>query len=522
MSKQYLTYINNYKEEPYYTQVDYKYFLAHQEVSNISYVKRKLGMNEYSKITATGLLEACKKFPEVFAYWMLGIRLRPYQMQAIDTLYENNDVALAWSRRTGKSTIVKIQVLHTAVFNLLPGTITGTTWNIILQDQDIANSLYIEPLHEMMEKGDKIVNTNFKGALGENFFTSKLVTRRDKFGKVRANQITLITETGVSRINTLPPTNKAIGREGNIAGDEIAKWKDNPKVKDEFKYFDQIMAIKKDNPKLKAIFLSTPEGDADLFAKEIFDPNNQSKNNNFVKVWFPYWARTDEQWLGEMKITREKAISVKRLQLFQQEYEAKFITISDPYFDLEEHINKNITKDFNWRQAYERIQPCSIGIDWGGSMKSRTVICIYKWTLNEKDIIKPINIIRYEVGEDLDNFEKDVMNIKKNYNVKFVTVDNKGGRWMIPRLQKIFGAGRVIPFNFAVDKVAGYELFREALGKNQIELPNYTPLINEMRNFNQKLKPSSTAGTDDCIDACMMAAQPFITNKQSTVKVWKY
>ncbi len=512
--KQYEYYLERLKIEPFYTSIPFRYWNDNKKIKTKEYVMEKM---KTKRFTVEVLEKACVKYPEIFCWWMLGIQLRPYQHYAMDVMYKTNYVAMSWSRRLGKTTITKIFMLWTARFNKLPGEMTGTTWNVILQDQEIANSLYIEPLHEIMEKGDKITFENFKGNLGEHYFTSKLVTRREKSGKVRSNQISFNIDGAICRINTMPPTSKAIGREGNLIGDEVSKWKNNPKLKDEFKYFDQLIAIMKDNPIYKGIFLTTPEGSQDLFATEIFDPDNKLPHNMFTKIWFSYWARVNETWLKEMKRTKEKAEYNKRLTMFQQEYEAKFMTISEPFFNYDKHIYKNIID--NWKQTNERNIPCSLGIDWGGTQKSETALVIRKWDLKPQSARIPIYIKHYKVGEDLDKLEPDLMYIKKNFNIKWVVPDNKGGRWMIPRLEQIFGLGRVKPFNFTIDKIAGYEIYRQGLNDGIVKLANYTPLLDQMKNLNDEMKPNSSKGKDDIVDADMMACKPILEKQETAFKV---
>ena len=505
------------EEEPYYTEIPKHYWEVNNQIGTKEYVLER--MNE-TELTVDVLEKACNKYPEIFTYYMLGIKLRPYQHYAIDQIWANNYSALAWSRRLGKSTVVKIFILWSTFYNKLPGDLTGTTWNVILQDQEIANSLYIEPLHELMERGDERVNMVFQGELGENYFTSKLVTRRDKSGKVRSNQISFKTKYGICRINTLPPTPKAIGREGNIAGDEVAKWKKNARIGDEFRYFDQIEAIMKDKPIYKAIFLSTPEGTEDLFAKEIFDPENQQPNNKYKKIWFPYWARVEEQWIKEMEETKEKAAYNKRLGMFQQEYEAKFVMISDPFFDYQTQILPNIVD--NWKQGHCLTTPCSLGIDWGGTQKSETALVITTWNQTEEHKKKVVYVKHFAVGDDLNNLEPELKRIKQLYNIKWVVPDNKGGRWMVPLLEQLFGKGRIQLFNFTTDKQQGYELLREGLNSKEIELPNYQPMITQLRNLNEKLKANTTKGKDDLADALMMSCYPLMQKETRVCKVITY
>jgi len=505
------------KDNPEYTVVPQEYYKSQAILQTTEYVKLKLNKQQ---VSLNELYQACQDYPEVFAQWMLGITLRDYQRYAIDVMLNSNDVAMAWSRRCGKSTITKVYMLYTTIFNKLPGDMTGTTWNIILQDQEIANSLYIEPLHEMMEKGDKVVDTNFKGLLGSNFFTSRLVTKRDKSGKVRVNQISfrMPDTNAICRINALPPSKKAIGREGNIIGDEVSKWKDNPKCTDEFKFYDQLIAIKKDKPTLKAIFLSTPEGDEDMFAKEIFDPKQANPHNRYAKIWYPWQVRNQEHWIKEMMKTKKEAEQNGRLATFRQEYEATFETIAEPFF----HVEKVLSNlDNNWHKD-TTTTPCSLGIDWGGSLKSETAIVITEWTTNQADKPKTIYIKHYPVGDDLLYLEQDLKNISKAYNVKWVIPDNKGGRWMIPTLENIFGKHKLEQFNFTTDKKEGYELLRQAIIDKTIQTPAHTELIKQIKTLNEKLKPANAIAKDDVVDAWMMAMYPILKHKPKTFKVWAY
>lgn len=514
-------------EEPFYTAIPKRYWEDNHRIKTYEYVKEKLGIPQSQPLTIPQLYKACVKFPEICAWWMLGIHLRPYQHLDIDLIYANRYTAKACSRRLGKTFVNRIVLLHTSRFNLLGRKDGGTTWNVVLQDQDVANDLYIEPLHEMMEKGNQVVEYNFKGKLGKDFWTRVLLTPRDKVGKVKINKISMrVPEEiefginyGICRISTFPPTKKVIGREGNLMGDEVSKWKDNPKCKDEFKFFDQLIAILKDDPTYKGIFSSTPEGDDDLFAVELFDCHTKLPKHDFVKVWFPYWARQEQIWLDEMKKTEEKAIANRRLYMFQQEYEAKFLTVSRPFFDPD-LIHKNTIEQ--WSESYCLNTPCSLGIDWGGTESSETAWVITKWDTKKDSIRKPIAMKTYDIGQDLEYLEKDLLNIKRRFSIKWVTPDNKGGRWMIPRLEAIFGKHRVNCLNFTTEKKAGYELLRQGLADKKVVLPNDTKLLKQMLNLDVKLKPSTSKGKDDLIDALMLSCYPLLNQDVKEFKVLTY
>ena len=93
---------------------------------------------------------------------------------------------------------------------------------------------------------------------------------------------------------------------------------------------------------------------------------------------------------------------------------------------------------------------------------------------------------------------------------------------MIPLLEELFGKGRIQPFNFTTDKQQGYELLREGLNSREIELPNYQPMITQLRNLNEKLKANSTKGKDDLADALMMACYPLMQKETRKFKVITY
>jgi len=102
MNKNYEYYNELLKIEPYYTKIPYHYWVENEKIPTKEYVLEKMGAD---KLTVDVLLEACKKYPEIFVYWMLGIHIRPYQHYAIDEIYKHNYIALSWARRLGKSTI---------------------------------------------------------------------------------------------------------------------------------------------------------------------------------------------------------------------------------------------------------------------------------------------------------------------------------------------------------------------------------------------------------------------------------
>jgi len=484
-------------------------------IMHLDYVKGKL---KTKVLTINDLDYACSQYPEIYAYWKLGILVRDYQHYTLDLMRDNTYLIMDWSRRLGKSTTSKLFLHWSTWNNKHPSVMSGTTWNVILQDQDIANTLYIEPIHEMCEMGNEVVRKNFKGKLGNKWFTDKLVTRRDKFGKVRASQISIKTSTGICRINTLPPTPKAIGREGNILGDEVSKWKYNPKVKDDKIFMDQVIAIIKDNPIFKAFLLSTPEGNDDAFA-EAFDPDNLNPDNRFKKIWYPWWVRRDKFWHEEMAKTKGEAVRKGRVHMFEQEYEGKFVAPKNNFF---QRPTIEAAKTVNILRTYENKLYCSLGVEWGGTTKSETVICIIGWDGEEHSIRKALYWKRYEVDKDY-TVEDDLAELKNRFNIKFVTPDSKGARFLLPKIEKIFGAGRVTKFNFSVDKKTGFEILRQAFVNKTIQIPYDVELEKQLSNFTELLKPASTKGKDDMNDALMMAYYPtHTTKKQRRFGVYRF
>jgi len=251
---------------------------------------------------------------------------------------------------------------------------------------------------------------------------------------------------------------------------------------------------------------------------DIFDPDSGNKTNDYVKIWYPYWVRQEPHWLSEVDKTEKKALKNRRHHLFLQEYNASFVTISNPFFHP---IDVGNSLYDNWRKGSSN-NPCSLGLDWGGTEKSETAWVITEWDLKAESPRKVIAKKSYPIGQDLIHLEKDMINVKRNFNIKWVTPDNKGGRWMMPTLERIFGKGRVYPLNFTTDKRAGYEKIRQSVTDKLIQIPNDTKLIKQILGLTEDLKPASSKGKDDEVDALMMSMYPIYNTVVKKAKVWTY
>ena len=511
---------NSYKEEivkePYYTEIPEKYWELSANVHDLKYIKK---IYKLDNLTIQKLFEICSENPNIAAYYMFGFTLRPHQMMSMDYMIKYNRIAECWSRRMGKTFKNQIFSLWSTVFDKFPSISTGTTWNILLQDVDTAKDLYIQPMYEKLENADKIVAKNFKGMYGQNFFTSRLLTRKDKSGKVTSNQISFRSTTGkICRIFALPTTKKAIGREGNIIGDEVSKWKYNNALSDDVQFYQQLKPILIDNPNFKGIFTSTPEGPDDVFAY-IFNPeDNPVKEQEFKKIWLPYTARREQHWLDSIEAERQKHIQAGTIATFQQEFEAKFVQTDNMFF-TQQQISQIINTKLK-TQYSELVEACYVGVDWGGSTKSQTAIAVVKYKPNE-NMRTLIYYKAYPVNQD-QSAVQDIIEICRKYNIKILTVDNKGGRFAIPQLEKAVGKHRIKEFNFSTEKLTGYNLLKECMIEKSIEIPYTHEIITQFRTLNNKLKPQSTKDKDDIIDSIMLAIQPTIQYEQRKVKVITY
>lgn len=467
----------------------------------------------------------CYNDPLYFSVFMLDIIPRPHQMYMLERMTKTKRLAMCLGRRMGKTLAVKIFVLWATYFNKFPSELSGTTFNIICQDGDTGKDSYMEEFYMIIEEGDDKIKNIWKGKLGDNWFTSKLLTKREKSGKVTASQLSIkildepSQQEKICKIRVLPPTNKARSKEGNFIGDEVSSWKYNNSCPNDIDFYDTVVhPILSDNPNYVSILLSTPNGYGDVWERN-FDPEKKF-NSEYEQIWLPCWAYTKPEYLAMMEELKSKYASRGEMWKFQQEYEARFVQMRDQYFDENNHIQQFLSEKSVFREPINGSN-LFLGLDFGGTMTSHTAIAIAEETQKEQEA----NLIYYKeypVNQD-NTLLTDINNILRKYpNIRKLVYDNKGGRFIEQKLKELYGDYRIQPFNFSTDKLKGYSLLKSAMHNNKIKAPKDKLIQAQLRNFTDKLKPQSKEISDDVLDAIMMAFFPILDKNITQFKVVTY
>ncbi len=516
----YLTLFNKY------SKLDEKYYRYEAVLKDVTtrhaLTSKKIGIFK-PDLPHDRVLELCSNDAIMFSVHMLGIVPRPHQLYMLEQMQTKKRLAMCLGRRLGKSKVNQIFILWATIFNKYPSELAGTTFSIICQDLDTGKDLYIEEMYMMLEEGDQVVAKNFNKRLGENWFTSKLLTMKDKSGKVTGTQISLRIRDKegvekVCKIRALPPTAKARGKEGNIIGDEVSFWKKNNSCPNDIDFYDTVIhPILTDNSNYISILSSTPDGYGDVWEK-MFDPEGQHFTE-YEKVWFPCWAFNKPEYTAMMKKEQEKYAKRGESWKFQQEYEARFVQMRDQFFDEEKHIQPF----FNEKLFFTHTTgggDSYLGLDFGGTMTSHTAITITETVGEHKGQI--IFYKEYPVNVD-QSLVQDIVTLVKQYpHIKKIVYDNKGGRYIEQRLREIFGEYFLHPFNFSTDKQKGFSLLKQAMSSGDLQCPHDKLVLNQLRNFTDKLKPQNKDISDDVLDSIMMSAFLIMDRKTSNFNVIRY
>jgi len=512
--KEYLTKFSKYTRlnEKYYAR---ELVFKDKQKRDLYFVK-KYNLNSFDHYKK---LEVCKQDAIAFSIYMLGIVPRPHQIYMLEQMMTKKRLAMCLGRRLGKSKVNQIFVLWAIVFNKFPSELAGTTFSIICQDLDTGKDLYIEELYMMIEDADNVIKENFDNKLGGNWFTGKLLTTKEKSGKVTGTQISLRSVEGkVCKIRALPPTHKARGKEGNIIGDEVSFWKKNNSCSNDIDFYDTVIhPILSDNPNYISIMSSTPDGYGDLWEK-VFDPDDQHYTE-YEKIWFPCWVYTPDWYWANMIKEEDKYAKRGEIWKFQQEYEARFVQMRNQYFDEEKHIKKFLDETHIFKVMNEGNE-LYMGLDFGGTMTSHTAIVITEQTEQGEGHV--VFYKEYPVNED-GTLLADIRGLMRRFpKISKIVYDNKGGRYIEQQLKEEYGEYMLQPFNFTTDKQKGYSLLKQAMFENKIKAPEDKLLKNQLRNFTDKLKPMNKEISDDVLDAMMMAFYPILDKEVRIFNVIQY
>ena len=455
----------------------------------------------------------CREDPVKFAYFMLGKTLWKHQTYLIDAVLNHQYNVWCLPRQTGKSVTIDVMALWAAWFNMYNKTVKtaridkGCSVYIISRTEDQAKEMILK-IRALIRDGDAHMSKLLRS-------TSKHMTDFFSSSITQPDNLFQITFKNGGFIKAVPPTDTIRGKSADyVFIDEAAFLKnDNP----DKLYAEAIEpTISQTNGKL--ILSSTPRGQQGFFYK-ILDPFGHFVGNDFNKVWFHYTILDAGHYRDKVKQIEKERRSKGEGKSFEQEYEAKFVTASESFFDAEkiDEIcdSKNKFED-DKRNEYV------LGVDYG-MVASRTAIAMSR--LDDEGKIITGYTKRFRQGKDLNDIVPFIQGLMTRYNINKLYVDDCPEGYAIN--QQMMNKGwNVELFNFTREKAEKYCAYRSKLNQGKVGLYPDKDLMMEMKGLQQeetmsgKLKIFKGGGlTDDLCDAVVMSAAQWVGDEMENYEL---
>jgi hypothetical protein len=475
-----------------------------------------------------GLFEACSSSVTLFSEYMLGIRLRAWQVYFLTKLQDAAEgkitsrkfLALT-SRQVGKTLGVAIFALWCAAFNKYPGGKDNDTVIGMISASDEQAKKLLREVKKRIRAGDFFMRS-YKNPDGSMMFPPRKVGGKEVgfftalTDENEPNNTTTITfksydtKYGVllkdsklgSSIMSYPPTPIVLGKTFTVCFIDEAGLSE--RISDKFyeelaPTFDEYDAI--------VVFTSTPWQPSGFFY-EIADPDGVNADMGVEKVLFTIdcikieepdrYSRTIEE------IARLNAAG--KLDHVQRSYYCRFVKGEQSYFDPID-VDDVFSEEYPPLESYKG--ECDMGIDYGGQVKSRTVITITR--LEENGTVRRLFHKVYSVQKDL-NILSDVEQLLKDFNVQRIIPDDCPQGDYFNRIMVEERGWNIHLMNFRSEKVKKYGAFRVAVKRGRVKSYEDPELRTEMKalEFSQGNKQSNIQASpgynDDLIDSFVMSA----------------
>lgn len=495
-------------------------------------------MEKYRQVDKSkGLLENCSSSVVLFAQHMLGVRLYAWQVYVLNSWQrklkeqENRENVVMTSRQIGKSTMAAIFSLWATLFNKAPGTLSNHTVVGITSASDVQAKKLLYEIKKLINQGDRFMDETYKDkdgkpAFGLKFFSSLVddnepnntttISFKAHIPRIHGPFLLAGTKNG-SVIKSYPPTSVVLGESFTIVViDEAGK---TDKISDEF-FYDFIYPTGNKYNALRT-YLSTPWTNSGFFYR-LVNPDNTELNSPAEVFAFTVDAikLEDPDYYASVMKTVEAMNQDGKTDEVQRAYYCRFVRGEANYFNPEK-VHKVFRPELKEVDEYKK--PCDMGIDFGGQVKSRTVITITEFTEDKK--IRRLFRKYYQVGQDTHLLD-DVYNLLKRFNVQRIIPDEcPQGDYFI-RLMKEKGLN-VHPMNFRAEKVKKYGAFRASLNRGEIESFLDGDLKTEMLALEYEhgkqasVIHAAPGYNDDFIDSFVLSAYFFVQD-DTGVKIYDY
>ena len=487
-----------------------------------------------------GLIEACSNSVIVFAKHMLGTELYTWQkilaldiMAAMEDETLDREFVVLTSRQIGKSTFAGIFSLWTTVFNKIPHDVgNNSKVGVISASDEQATELirmikhyvvigdaycrktYSRERHDIMDEGilSELVDpkeTNNTHAVTLKF--QRIIEKGEVLAPEYGEHLLMGSDVG-STIRSYPPTSVVLGKTfGLLHEDECGKT-ERFEDRTHWDYLhptgDAYNAIR--------LYTSTPWVTSGFFY-ELCDPLDTKTSHPYKRYLFTIDAIEYEN--PKQYATVKKKIDMMRVDGKKDEvergYYCRFVKGEDSFFNPRDVDGMT---DEDSEMLEESTLPVDIGVDFGGQVKSRSVITVSH--LDDDKVVRRLYVKSYGVGEDnnlMEDIEK-VMLAFPNWQ-RIIPDECPQGDYIIRQMEE--RGWNVHPMNFRTWKVKKYGAFRSMLKKGRIKSFLDDDLVIEMKalefsNSAQQSKIIAPRGyNDDLIDSFVMSSFFFLEDEGS-------
>lgn len=486
------------------------------------------------------VVELCSKSVVLFSERMLGVKLFAWQVEFLrhiqDSVNGDSDIkefVAITSRQIGKSVAVAIFSLWCAVFNKYPhGVFHNTPIGVISAGERQAVSL-LNKVKLFIRNGDAFMAETYKDAddvplYGKEFFSSLLDPKASNNAQtisfIRHNEsihgeYLLAGSKSGTVMCSYPPTSVVLGETFSVVVvDEAGR---SEKINDDFFYNDLYPTGNKANA--IRIYTSTPWAPSGFFYRMV-DPNNEFESLDMRGVIFTVEAieLEDPEYFKTVMKTVGTMNSDGKVDEVQRSYYCRFVKGANNYF-VPEKVRACFGDEYIPYTSFG--DQCDMGVDFGGQVKSRTVITIS--TTDENGDVVRIFHKYYSVQKDLELLN-DIRELRTQFNIQRIVVDDcpAGDVWI--RQMELEGWD-IVRMNFRSEKVRKYGNFRAYVNKGKIHSYPDTELVTEMLALENAARTKQSyiqaphGYSDDMIDSFVMSSYHYVIEESGKLKFfgWK-
>lgn len=484
-----------------------------------------------------GLVEACSESVIVFARHMLGIELYTWQkilaldiMAAINDENLNREFVVLTSRQIGKTTFAAIMALWIAVFNKLPTDLGNNSDCGIISASDRQAKLVLKEINNYIRLGDRYCRDNYsreKGDEMDNGFLSMLIDEKEDNNKemisFKHDEIGVDPKTGAeghkfgafllknskvgTKLKSYPPTGSILGQKFAYLHEDEAGFAERFDDEAHYEYIKPTGVARN----AVRIYTSTPWQPSGFFY-ELCDPDNNMSNHPYKRYLFTIDAiryENPKQYKSAMDTIRKMREDGKKGEV-ERAFYCRFVKGETSYFEPEK-VDAMFDEDYSATESSQLM--CDIGVDFGGQVKSRTVVTVSH--LDENGVVRRLYHKAYEVGQDGTLIE-DLIELKKRFPgwQRIIPDDCPAGDFRIRQMRE--KGWNVQPMNFRQWKVKKYGAFRSMLNRGEVVSYVDDELKIEMKalewsNTSTQSKINAPRGyRDDLIDSFVMSCFFFL------------